>query len=295
MNIHLSVTVLVLYGFASGASAQGHGGGHGGGHAGGGHSGGGHASGGHAGGGHSGGHAGSHASGGHSSGGQAGSAGRSGTRSATGAHRGHVTAASTASTRATAAARANAEVRGTSGDPVAVGRSQSASGTRIDDGVPPYSRPRDGHEPIGTAVPRASLTQTGSSTTTMLLGGSRSYPLFFGPSTGLRLGTYGFGLYDWGYFDPWYGPVPMASPSVVTPDCEGALRLRVTPNDAQVYVDGQFVGLVDDFDGMFQKLHLTCDAHRIEITADGYEPLVFDARITPDHKTSYQGALRRIQ
>ena len=36
----------------------------------------------------------------------------------------------------------------------------------------------------------------------------------------------------------------------------GGLRLKVKPRDAQVLVDGYFVGTVDDFDGVFQRLDL---------------------------------------
>jgi len=46
---------------------------------------------------------------------------------------------------------------------------------------------------------------------------------------------------------------------------------------------------------MFQKLHVEAGGHRIEIRAAGYEPLVFDVRITTDHLTTYQGELKRIQ
>jgi len=69
----------------------------------------------------------------------------------------------------------------------------------------------------------------------------------------------------------------------------------VKPRNAKVYVDGYYVGLVDEFDGVFQKLHIETGAHRIEVRAAGYEPLTFDVRITPDHSTTYQGELKKIQ
>ena len=34
----------------------------------------------------------------------------------------------------------------------------------------------------------------------------------------------------------------------------GSIRLKVKPTDAQVYVDGYFMGVVDSFDGSFQRL-----------------------------------------
>ena len=280
MKTAIGITALVLYGFAIGVNAQGHGGGHGGGgHSGGGHSGGGHSGGGHASGGHS--------SGG-SSGGRTGGAGLRSGSSGSGAH-----TSGTSGGRAIATVRANS-ARGAS-NATARG-SNSARGTQIDDGVPPYSRPRDGRDPIGTAVPRTQVAQI-SPSTTILLPGTRSYPFgFYRPwAVGLGFGLYGFSPYDWGYVDPWYGPPIIGSSGGLAEDCEGALRLMIKPNDARVYVDGQYVGVVDDFDGIFQKLHVTCGPHRIEVQGDGYEPLVFDARITPGHKTTYQGVLNRIQ
>jgi hypothetical protein len=46
---------------------------------------------------------------------------------------------------------------------------------------------------------------------------------------------------------------------------------------------------------VFQKLHIESGAHRIEIRAAGYEPLSFDVRIVADHKTTYEGELKKIQ
>ena len=76
---------------------------------------------------------------------------------------------------------------------------------------------------------------------------------------------------------------------------EGALKLKIKPRNAEVYVDGYFVGVVDDFDGIFQRLHIESGAHRIEVRAAGYETLEFDVRITPEHTTTYTGELKRVQ
>jgi hypothetical protein len=44
----------------------------------------------------------------------------------------------------------------------------------------------------------------------------------------------------------------------------------ITPRNAQVYVDGQFVGLVDDFDGSFQRLHVETGEHELQVYLEGY-------------------------
>jgi hypothetical protein len=69
--------------------------------------------------------------------------------------------------------------------------------------------------------------------------------------------------------------------------------LKVEPKDAEVYVDGYFFGIVDDFNGRLQHLKLTAGPHRVEIRAPGYQPLVVDVSIQPRHTTEYRGALQR--
>ena len=56
-----------------------------------------------------------------------------------------------------------------------------------------------------------------------------------------------------------------------------------------MYVDGYYAGVVDDFDGVFQRLHLRAGPHHIEVRADGYEPLSLDVRLEPDQTTKYEG------
>jgi hypothetical protein len=73
----------------------------------------------------------------------------------------------------------------------------------------------------------------------------------------------------------------------------GSIRLKVEPSEADVYVDGAYAGIVDEFDGHFQHLDLTPGPHHIEITAPGYQPLTIDTTIQPHHKIEYQGRLTR--
>lgn len=73
-----------------------------------------------------------------------------------------------------------------------------------------------------------------------------------------------------------------------------AIRVEVDQKDAEVYVDGYYAGIVDDFDGAFQSLDLESGSYRVEIAAPGFEPLVFDIRIQPGQKINYRGELRRV-
>lgn len=53
-------------------------------------------------------------------------------------------------------------------------------------------------------------------------------------------------------------------------DRGSALRFQVTPENAEIFLDGYYVGTVDDFDGMFQRLHLGPGEHDIELYLNGY-------------------------
>ena len=100
------------------------------------------------------------------------------------------------------------------------------------------------------------------------------------------------------YSDPWYGgfgSTPSSSGSEFHSADDAALRLKIKPSNAEVFVDGYFVGPVNDFDGMFQRLHIESGAHRIEVRAPGYETLDIDVRLTSGKTTVYQGELKKIQ
>lgn len=115
---------------------------------------------------------------------------------------------------------------------------------------------------------------------------------------------YGYGAFGLGYFyyDPygWYGgraPLYAYSGGVYGRGYGydiGELRLRVSPRDAQVFVDGYFAGTVDDYDGVIQALRLESGSYHIELRLAGYESLQFDVRITPGQKITYRGELRRL-
>ena len=74
------------------------------------------------------------------------------------------------------------------------------------------------------------------------------------------------------------------------PPAFGGVRLRVEPRSAQVFVDGYFVGTVDDFDSG-RGLPLESGPQSIEIKAEGYESLQLKVRILPDETITYEGAL----
>jgi hypothetical protein len=97
-------------------------------------------------------------------------------------------------------------------------------------------------------------------------------PYYYRPSIGIGVyygadGLYPFGAVQQAYYDP--------SPGVVY----GGLRITDAPRDAQVFADGNYVGIVDDFDGASQHLNLEAGRHRIEIHAPGLTPIAFDVDV----------------
>lgn len=56
-------------------------------------------------------------------------------------------------------------------------------------------------------------------------------------------------------------------------DDSGSARIQVTPKQAEVYVDGYYVGTVDDFDGALQRLHVESGQHELLFYLEGYHPI----------------------
>jgi hypothetical protein len=82
---------------------------------------------------------------------------------------------------------------------------------------------------------------------------------------------------------------PAAQPAPARP--MGGLQLALEPRRAQVFVDGLYAGVVDDFAGYYRHLPLPAGNHRIEVIAPGYLPLVFDVTVIPDRTITYRQSL----
>jgi hypothetical protein len=114
------------------------------------------------------------------------------------------------------------------------------------------------------------------------------YPYGFGIGFSFSFGypyVYGVSPYVYGgYPSPYYyGYVGYGYPA--TP--YGEVRIQGGARDAQVFVDNYYAGIVDDFDGTFQRLSLTPGTHQIEIRRPGAAPLSFDVRIDAGRSITY--------
>jgi len=84
---------------------------------------------------------------------------------------------------------------------------------------------------------------------------------------------------------------PEAEPAAMR--TTGILRLDITPaTDLNYYVDGMFIGSSSDLGTEFA---VNAGGRRIEIRADGYESMIFDARFVPGGTVTRRGALEPLQ
>lgn len=60
-------------------------------------------------------------------------------------------------------------------------------------------------------------------------------------------------------------PRPVAGVKLVSGAPSGCLHFQVSPRDTRVYVDGRFVGTVDQFDGWPGKLYLPPGEYRLRL------------------------------
>lgn len=100
--------------------------------------------------------------------------------------------------------------------------------------------------------------------------------------------------YGYGYaYPPYYYPVPTPGyETEVEAEAPGSVRIDIPQKDATVYVDGFYVGIVEDFNGDKEPLNLTPGPHRLEIRAPGYETATFDVNIQSGRTIRYRTALQ---
>jgi len=183
--------------------------------------------------------------------------------------------------------------------------------------VPRGARPNPGNPVTGSAVPRESRPPASGG------GGGGYYPGYYPPYGGGGYyggyypyypywgypGLYFYSPFWWGYggwpaygnygYGAEYGYAGSYPSGYYYGNAEeymrGSLKLKVKPREAEVLVDGYFVGRVDDFDGTFQELDLKPGSHRVEIRLEGFEPISFDVTVDPRQTITYRGELKKTK
>jgi len=133
--------------------------------------------------------------------------------------------------------------------------------------------------------------------------GSHTYyrPYVYRPHFSIGFGIYaGYPVpytYSYAYPIAVYGYRAPRERVIVAPGSPyyGGIALEISPYDADVFVDGQYAGRVEDFDGTTQPLTLTAGMHELEVQAQGYEPLRVNVEIQPGQVIPYRGDLRAYE
>lgn len=99
---------------------------------------------------------------------------------------------------------------------------------------------------------------------------------------------------------PGYQVQPRAGGSINAPpggqpSASGSVSIEVTPSSASVFVDGIYMGTGDEFGPSSQPLGLAPGRHRIEVRANGYQTMSFEATVTAGQVLPYQASLQRKQ
>jgi len=97
----------------------------------------------------------------------------------------------------------------------------------------------------------------------------------------------GFGGYWYGYYgDYGYGRYPARSG-------EAIFDLDVEPEDAEVWLDGERIGIADDFDGFPDYLYVPYGRHRIEFRLSGHDSWSTSLKVEPGRYYKFENKLRR--
>lgn len=111
-----------------------------------------------------------------------------------------------------------------------------------------------------------------------------------------------------GYFSPFYSPFysgfytgwyPFYAqyprfPGYYYGPAWASARIDVKPREAQVYIDGYFVGVVDQFDGVFQRLDVPAGEHEIAVYLQGYRTYRQKTLFRPGEGYTFKAILEPI-
>ena len=153
-----------------------------------------------------------------------------------------------------------------------------------------------------------------------VVGYAPYYPYYYPYRAGLTVGfyagfgyPYGYASYGYGYpyggyypygyrsyygagygaaYGPYGYPLPPAGYVSMSPGhAYGGVRIQGPPLDAQVFVDGYYVGIVDDFDGTPTR-QSQAGRHQIGSVSGGAEPLTIDVNVMAGQTIIHAGITR---
>lgn len=84
------------------------------------------------------------------------------------------------------------------------------------------------------------------------------------------------------------------SARVLTTLAQASVRLDVHPKDALVYVDGNLVGTVRDYNGRNERLYLFPGAHTLELRDPNYTTFSTSLRLLPEQDMRLRVRMNRL-
>lgn len=124
--------------------------------------------------------------------------------------------------------------------------------------------------PAEAHAQRRAVVRVGPPRTTVIVGAYAYRPYYY---------YYRPYVYDSWYYSPyaqWYPPYYGRRY-----DVSSSLRLQVTPRQTEVFIDGYYAGTVDDFDGVFQRLHIEPGEHEIQLYLAGHRTFTQQLYLQP--------------
>jgi hypothetical protein len=109
--------------------------------------------------------------------------------------------------------------------------------------------------------------------------------------------------YDPFFYDPfwypyypsrfgWYPPYPGYGYAAY--DNDTSVRVQVEPRETEVFVDGYYAGTVDDFDGIFQRLHLEPGEHEVTLYLEGHRSVTQKLLLQPRKSFRIRHTMERL-
>ena len=84
-------------------------------------------------------------------------------------------------------------------------------------------------------------------------------------------GHVGSPFYDPFVYDPFWGPYAWGPYGYAYANDNAEVRVLAMPKDAEVFVDGYYAGVVDNFNGAFQRLNVRPGGHEFVLYRDGFQ------------------------
>jgi hypothetical protein len=105
-----------------------------------------------------------------------------------------------------------------------------------------------------------------------------------------------------GFYDPFWAPYyPYPYYGYGYPDwayngasTAGSLKTEITPKETEVYVDGYYAGVADNFDGAFKRLHAAPGGHAITLHLEGYRTVTQNLYVRPESTVKVKETMEKL-